>query len=105
MRHGTPGGATAHYRDGGKPCEPCRVARNEYGRLLRKAGPLFLGTHTADRVLELLDVEGPSLLRSLMLRVVGEPLTVRRTVYRMVLRGDITRNPVTLCYSVVSEEG
>ena len=101
MRHGTTGGAIAHYRAGGKPCEPCRVARNEYGRLWRKAGPLFAGTHTADRVLEWLDMEGPTLLRGLMVGVEGEELTVHRTVYRMVLRGDIIRNPVTLCYSVV----
>ena len=105
MRHGVNGGAAKHYRLGEKPCESCRVARNEYSRLLRKVGPLFAGSYTADRIVEWLDVYGPGSLRSLMFWVEGKEETVRRTVYRMAGRGEIVRNPVTLCYSVGSEEG
>ena len=68
-------------------------------------GPVFVGTYTSDRIADLWEMEGPLSLRGLMDRVAGERLTVRRTVYRMEARGDIARNPVTLCYSVGSEEG
>jgi len=104
MRHGTNGYAK-HYRAGEKPCDVCRGAYNEQRRLRRVLGPLFRGTQTSDRIVEVLDMEGALSLRGVLDRVVGVRETVRRTVYRMEARGDITRNPVTLCYSVGSEEG
>lgn len=104
MRHGTNGGTAQHYRAGEKPCESCRAVTNRYNRRYRANGPLFRGTYTSDRITEFLDVEGPHSLSWLMACVEGDVETVRRTVYRMVGRGDITRNPVTLCYSVGSEE-
>ena len=105
MRHGTNGGTAAHYRAGEKPCDLCRGASSEQNRLRRLVGPLFVGTYTSDRIVDYLDMEGPTSLRGLMDRVSGEAGTVRRTVYRMAARGDIIRNPVTLCYTVGSEEG
>ena len=105
MRHGTNGGTAQHYRAGEKPCDRCRGASSEQNRLRRELGPLFVGTYTSDRIADLLEMEGPLSLRGLMDRVAGESGTVRRTVYRMKARGDIFRNPVTLCYSVGSEEG
>ena len=94
-------GYAAHYRAGEKPCDGCRDVYNEQRRLRRRYGPL---SRTPDRIADFLVLEGPTGLRSLMTCVVGVDETVRRTVYRMVGRGDITRNPVTLCYSVGSEE-
>ena len=105
MRHGTNGGTAQHYRAGEKPCDLCRAVTNQYNRRYRADGPLFRGTHTPDRIIEYLEREGPHSLSWLMTCVEGDELTVRRTVYRMVARGDIARNPVTLCYSVGSEEG
>jgi len=105
MRHGVNGGSAKHYRLGEKPCGLCRDRTNLQTRLRRKFGLLFRGTYTADRIVDFLVLEGPTGLQSLMTCVVGDEETVRRTVYRMVGRGDITRNPVTLCYSVGSEEG
>ena len=77
----------------------------EQNRLRRELGPLFLGMYTSDRIVDFLVMEGPTSLKGLMDRVDGDVLTVRRTVYRMEARGDISRHPVTLCYSVGSEEG
>ena len=105
MRHGVNGGSAKHYRLGEKPCDLCRAATNKQNRRRRKYGLLFLGSYTSDRVADFLVLEGPTGLQSLMTCVSGREETVRRTIYRMVGRGEITRNPVTLCYSVGSEEG
>lgn len=37
VRHGTPGGFSAHWRRGEEPCEPCKAARNAQSTIDRAA--------------------------------------------------------------------
>ncbi len=104
MRHGTYAGSTAHYRLGEKPCDLCRGARNEYARLLRAHGPLFKYETTGARIEDYVFLEQPVSLRRIMEDVDGNPETIRRTVYRLIDRGEIVCDTYTRLYSVSSGE-
>ncbi len=110
-------GYIRHRRAGEKVCDECRVAYRTYqvayqqgwraGREWDRASRRYRRRlSVADRVADVVEAHGPVLLVELP-AFLGDvlELTVRRTVYRMLARGDISRNPVTLCYSVGSEEG
>ncbi len=120
-RCGTVGasGYMRHRRAGEPVCEDCRSAYRAYqlsyqqawragrrwhrpsGRYLRRSS-LTVG----EQIVDVVETFAPVSLDELpaLLPDVAE-LTLRRVVYQLMARGDITRNPVTLCYSVGSEEG
>jgi len=110
-------GYMRHRRVGEPVCDECRVAYRSYhlayqqewrtGREWDRVSRRYRRRlSVADRVMDVVEAYGPISLVELpaFLTDVAEA-TLVRTVYRMVDRGDITRNPVTLCYSVGSEEG
>ena len=110
MRHGSYAGAQTHYRAGEKPCDLCRGAHNEYARIYRRHGAMFKADWASTRIAELIAEQGPSTRREIIRAIEGdEPLydmelwhrsNVRRTLYRMVDRGEIMCDPYTRLYSV-----
>ena len=100
MRHGSYAGAQRHYRLGEKPCDLCRGAHNEYARIYRRHGPILKAGWTSTRIYDFLVMEGSASLQTIQEGVAGNPETIRRTVYRMIDRDEITRDTYTRCYSV-----
>ncbi len=96
MRHGTSAQAQAHYRAGEKPCRDCRIALNEYKRIRASR----VAVPTSVRVYDFVFLDGPVSLVQILNNVSGMRETVRRTVYRLVDRGELYCDASTRRYTV-----
>lgn len=50
VKHGTTAAANWHKKRGERPCEPCRLARNEYERKRRPVGTMISKTELKARL-------------------------------------------------------
>ena len=85
--HGTRRGAERHYEIGEKPCEPCRLDRNEYAKASYRRNH-SLPNFTTRIILDHLETFGPMSIQELTWLIQRrhdiKSETIRRAVHRMV---------------------
>ena len=91
MRHGTLSGRNWHYRTGNPPCPACRKAHADYSKRLRRYGPKPRWG-LAEQIIDVVATCDPVDMNELATLIpLANPESLRRTAYRLVDRGLVSK--------------